>query len=42
MGKLMRAHDWLHTPLGSPVLWPQPLKTLVDMMLSAGQPMFVA
>jgi PAS domain S-box-containing protein len=38
----MRSHDWLATPLGSPTSWPQPLKTLVGVMLGSNQPMFVA
>ncbi|WP_374945008.1 PAS domain-containing protein [Sphingomonas sp.] len=41
-GALMRAHDWQTTPLGPPEGWPQPLKTLVGVMLAADQPMFVA
>lgn len=42
MGRLMRAHDWSASPLGEPERWPLPLKTLVGVMLAAGQPMFVA
>ena len=42
MGGLMRAHDWAATPLGEPAAWPQPLQTLIGVMLSANQPMFVA
>jgi PAS domain S-box-containing protein len=42
LGALMRAHDWTTTPLGPPSAWPQPLKTLVGLMLGAGQPMFIA
>lgn len=42
IGALMRAHDWSTSPLGSPRTWPQPLTTLVGVMLAAGQPMFVA
>jgi PAS domain S-box-containing protein len=41
MGALMRAHDWAASPIGSPQVWPQPLKTLVSVMLAANQPMFV-
>ncbi len=41
MGVLMRAHDWSATPLGPPGAWPQPLKTLVSVMLGSTQPMFV-
>ncbi|WP_395698625.1 PAS domain-containing protein [Methylocella sp.] len=42
MGALMRAHDWGATSLGTPDGWAQPLKTLVGVMLAAGQPMFLA
>ena len=38
----MRDFDWSRSPLGSPALWPQPLKTLVNLMLMATQPMFIA
>ncbi len=41
-GAIVRAKDWSDTPLGSPRGWPQPLKTLVGVMLAADQPMFVA
>ena len=41
MGGLVRAKDWSATPLGAPQTWPQPLKTLVALMLSADQPMFI-
>ena len=42
MGAAMRAHDWVTTPLGSPEKWPQPLKTLIGLLLAADQPMFIA
>ena len=42
LGALMRAHDWSATPLDYPAAWPQPLKTLVGVMLGANQPMFIA
>ena len=42
MGALVRGHDWGSTPIGPPAGWPQPLKTLVGVMLAANQPMFVA
>ena len=42
MGERIRAHDWAATPLGLPGGWPQPLKTLVAVMLGANQPMFIA
>ena len=42
MGARMRGHDWTGTPLGLPAHWPQPLKTLVSLMLTSPQPMFIA
>jgi PAS domain-containing protein len=42
LGARMRAHDWSASPLGPANSWPQPLKTLVEVMLAADQPMFVA
>jgi len=39
---LIRQHDWSATPLGSPSTWPEALHTLVEVMLGAKQPMFVA
>ncbi|WP_231370342.1 hybrid sensor histidine kinase/response regulator [Sphingomonas phyllosphaerae] len=41
MGAVMRAYDWSNSPLGPPDSWPQPLKTLVGVMLGADQPMFI-
>lgn len=41
MGRLLRAYDWLNSPLGAPEGWPQPLKTLISVMLTANQPMFL-
>jgi PAS domain S-box-containing protein len=41
-GNLIRGYDWAATPLGPPETWPQPLKTLVAIMLGSNQPMFVA
>ncbi|HZF75954.1 MAG TPA: PAS domain-containing protein [Acetobacteraceae bacterium] len=38
----MRGLDWAVTPLGPPKRWPQPLRTLVAVMLGSAQPMFVA
>ncbi|HEX8413663.1 MAG TPA: PAS domain-containing protein, partial [Sphingomicrobium sp.] len=37
----MRSHDWASSALGLPDCWPQPLKTLVGIMLAADQPMFI-
>jgi PAS domain S-box-containing protein len=41
-GALMRSHDWSRSLLGAPADWPQPLKTLVGVLLTANQPMFIA
>src|SRR5690242_3061897 len=41
-GALMRAHDWSESPLGAPENWPQPLRTLVGVILQSQFPMFVA
>ena len=38
---MIRAYDWSET-LGLPEYWPQPLKTLVAVMLGSNQPMFIA
>jgi len=42
MGALMRAHDWSSSPLGDPASWPQPLRTIMGVLLVANQPTFVA
>ena len=42
MGALMRGHAWRSTVFGPEGTWPQPLVTLVRVMLSSRQPMFVA
>ena len=42
MGARMRGFDWSATPLGNPHEWPQPLRTLVGVMLGSYQPMFIA
>ena len=41
-GALMRAHDWSESPLGPPESWPQPLRTVVALLLQSQFPMFVA
>jgi PAS domain S-box-containing protein len=41
MGALMRALDWSHSSLGPPSTWPQPLRTIVRIMLNSGHPMYV-
>lgn len=42
MAALMRAHDWTQTPLGSPHLWPQSLKTIVRILLTSRYAMWMA
>jgi PAS domain S-box-containing protein len=37
----MRAFDWSASPLGPPAAWPQALKVLVPIVLTATQPMFL-
>ena len=41
-GALMRVHDWSRSPLGAPESWPQPLRTVVAVLLQSRFPMFVA
>ncbi|HEX8757639.1 MAG TPA: GAF domain-containing protein [Steroidobacteraceae bacterium] len=41
MGERMRALDWTRTPLGSPVRWPQSLKTIVRVMLDSRYAMWM-
>jgi hypothetical protein len=41
-GELLRAADWAASPLGGPSGWPQPLKTLLSVIMGSNQPMFVA
>lgn len=41
MGALMRAHDWGSSPIGPPLTWPQPLRTVVRLMLNTGHPMYI-
>jgi PAS domain S-box-containing protein len=42
VGALMRTHDWSESPLGRPEFWPQPLRTVVALLLQSQFPMFVA
>lgn len=42
MGALIRAFNWETTSLGAPSTWPEGLRTLVRVMLSSRQPMFIA
>ena len=39
MAALVRATDWSRTPLGPMDLWPQALRTLVDVLLAHPLPM---
>lgn len=41
-GEILRALDWSASPLRLPANWPQPLCTVVALMLSSKFPMFVA
>ncbi|RQP21953.1 ATP-binding protein [Piscinibacter terrae] len=41
LGSLMRAHDWSSTPLGPPKDWPRSLKTVVRIMLTSSQPIWI-
>ena len=41
MGALIRAHDWPQTCIGTPAGWPQPLRTVVQLMLNTGHPMSI-
>jgi len=41
MGRHIRSHDWLVTPLGHPVQWPASLRTVVRIMLTTNHPMFI-
>jgi PAS domain S-box-containing protein len=42
VGALMRSNDWSKSPLGQPESWPQPLRTIVELLLQSQFPMFVA
>ncbi len=42
MGAMLRALQDCDSPLGKPTDWPTELRTLVSVMLSASQPMFLA
>ena len=41
MGELIRAYDWLQTPLGAIEDWSPSLKTAVSLMLNSRYPMFI-
>jgi PAS domain S-box-containing protein len=42
MAERIRRHDWGTTPLGPIEAWPQHLRTVVDLMLDAKQPAYIA
>ncbi len=42
MGKLIRDKDWSKTPLGDPNTWPQPLRTMVGVLLDNPFGMYIA
>jgi signal transduction histidine kinase/CheY-like chemotaxis protein len=42
VGDLIRSRDWSTSPLGPPEAWPQPLRTVVELLLQSRIPMFVA
>ena len=42
MGVRIRAFDWSATSLGAPSTWPLALKTLLGVLLTAKQPMYLA
>ena len=35
MAGLMRGHDWSTSPLGEPATWPQPLRSVVNLLLGS-------
>jgi PAS domain S-box-containing protein len=41
LGALIRSFDWVGTSLGPSSRWPQPLKTVTDMLLRSAVPMVV-
>jgi signal transduction histidine kinase/FixJ family two-component response regulator len=41
MGERIRAKDWSQTPLGPVEQWPQSLKTIVRIMLTSRQPIWI-
>src|SRR5690349_9393481 len=41
LGMLMRGKDWSKTPLGEPRRWPRSLKTVVRIMLTSSQPIWI-
>ena len=41
MGALIRSHDWSQSSIGAPSSWPQPLRTVVRLLLNTGHPMYI-
>jgi len=41
-GDVIRRYDWANNPVGLPASSPESLRTLVGVMLSSKQPMFLA
>lgn len=41
MGQLIRSKDWSETPVGTPDLWPQSLRTTLSIILNSKFPMFL-
>jgi PAS domain S-box-containing protein len=41
MGRLIRGHDWVSSPVGDVAAWPQGLRTAVRLMLNTGHPMYI-
>jgi PAS domain S-box-containing protein len=41
MGRLTRAFDWAHTPMGPSAQWPQSLRTALRILLNTNHPMFI-
>lgn len=41
MGALTRAYDWSTTSIGTPDVWPQSLRTMVNVILNSKFPMFL-
>ena len=41
LGQLTRTKDWSKTSVGPPDQWPQPLRTILSLLLTAQNPMFL-
>ena len=42
MARLIRGHDWSQSAVGPPAQWPQPLRSVLSLMLGSAFPMFLA